>query len=382
MDYSFGVSDYFTADGVAAAAFGGLVVGSTVAFKTSVIGEVLGVSGTTRGMLMKPAFGKAAFILGLIGAGIFMPFVFGGTEPLPPPQYDSDKDMRIKLFIRLFIGGILVGFGTALGNGCTSGHGLTGLARLSLRSWVAVPVFMAVAMITGTLCGTADAFPPQIKVESEAPQWKESFYWAIGVIGVLMIATVVAFVAGKRITRETAQKVEIAAELLAGVAFGCGLVISTMVRPSKVAAFLDWRSGAWDPSLAFVMGGGLCVTFPFWQLLERKGPSAALLGGSFGMPPRTKPIDRDLVAGATLFGIGWGVCGVCPGPIWVMVGAELCGEVATVVVGLLSGMLLWRLLQKYRGGPTCSAAPAKAPEASEKDVAAGAEAKDLVAPAA
>mmetsp|Transcript_118479 Transcript_118479/g.342581 ORF Transcript_118479/g.342581 Transcript_118479/m.342581 type:complete len:385 (-) Transcript_118479:522-1676(-) len=383
MRFEFGVSDYFTTDAVAAACFGGLVVGSTVAFKTGVIGEVLGVSGSTRGMLIKPALGKAAFILGLVVAGIFMPHALGGTEALPAPVLDSDSGMRARIYVRLGVGGALVGFGTALGNGCTSGHGLTGLARLSLRSWVAVPLFMFFAMLTATLSGTADAFPAQPVAESEAPRWDMSLVWAACIIAFLLLCAAAAHVVGRTLSREAAQKVEVAAEFVAGVAFGCGLCVSSMVRPSKVAGFLDWRSGAWDPSLAFVMGGGLAVTFPFWQLLERKGPSSALLGGGFGMPARTKPVDRDLVLGAMLFGIGWGVCGVCPGPIWVLVGAEPSGEVAVVVVGLLLGMLAWRLLQKYRGAGACAAqptAPEAAKETPEAPGKASAEKKAAAAP--
>lgn len=98
----------------------------SVAFKTSVTGQVLGVSGSTRGFIRHPSAASGAFILGLILAGIFMARSYGGFEPIAPRDMSSAHTARV--YCRFVFGGLLVGFGTALGNGCTSGHGLTGLA--------------------------------------------------------------------------------------------------------------------------------------------------------------------------------------------------------------------------------------------------------------
>jgi len=98
--------------------------------------------------------------------------------------------------------------------------------------------------------------------------------------------------------------------LLAGIIFGFGLVISQMVNPQKVLAFLD-IFGSWDPSLAFVMGAALLVTVPgYYILLKRNRPIAA---PAFELPS-TKNADFPLLVGALLFGIGWGLVGLCPGP--------------------------------------------------------------------
>lgn len=97
---------------------------------------------------------------------------------------------------------------------------------------------------------------------------------------------------------------------LSGALFGAGLLISQMTNPSKVLAFLD-IFGSWDPSLAFVMGGALLVTLIGYHLvLKREAP---LLGGAFSLPTR-KDIDARLIGGAALFGVGWGLAGLCPGP--------------------------------------------------------------------
>lgn len=97
---------------------------------------------------------------------------------------------------------------------------------------------------------------------------------------------------------------------LSGGLFGAGLLISQMTNPAKVLAFLD-IAGDWDPSLAFVMGGALLVTFIGYRfVLKRDVP---FFEGRFRLPTRTD-IDRRLVIGAALFGAGWGLAGLCPGP--------------------------------------------------------------------
>ncbi len=96
-----------------------------------------------------------------------------------------------------------------------------------------------------------------------------------------------------------------------GVLFGIGMVISSMADPAKVIGFLD-ITGAWDPSLAFVMGGALAVFVPAYLLLI-KSRSESVFGDEI-VCPTSKVIDKKLVGGAALFGIGWGLLGVCPGP--------------------------------------------------------------------
>jgi uncharacterized protein len=107
---------------------------------------------------------------------------------------------------------------------------------------------------------------------------------------------------------------------LAGLLFGAGLYISQMVDPYKVLRFLDFTAiptGGWDPSLAFVMGGGLVVMFAAVRFA--KGRSEPLFDVRFH-EPEFKKIDTPLVAGSALFGIGWGMSGICPGPAISLIG--------------------------------------------------------------
>lgn len=100
------------------------------------------------------------------------------------------------------------------------------------------------------------------------------------------------------------------AAVLSGLLFGAGLALSGMVNPMKVQNFLD-LSGTWDPTLIFVMGAGLAVTFAGYRLVLRR--PQPLFTPRFALPP-TRGIDARLIGGACLFGAGWGLTGFCPGP--------------------------------------------------------------------
>lgn len=128
------------------------------------------------------------------------------------------------------------------------------------------------------------------------------------------------------------------AALGAGVLFGVGLVVSQMIDPGKVLAFLD-VAGRWDPSLALVMAGALGVTLVGYRLaLKRPAP---LLADGFGLPTR-RDIDARLIGGAALFGLGWGLVGFCPGPA---LASLAYGRLSSVlfVAAMLLGMALYRV---------------------------------------
>ena len=128
-----------------------------------------------------------------------------------------------------------------------------------------------------------------------------------------------------------------------GALFALGLAISGMTHPTKVLAFLDF-TGAWDPSLALVMGGGVLVNVLLFRVALRRG--TPLLGGAFALPDR-RAIDARLVGGAALFGVGWGLGGFCPGPAIVSV-AGGAAPVILFVVAMLVGIALHDRLAGYR----------------------------------
>ncbi|HBD12777.1 MAG TPA: transporter [Porticoccaceae bacterium] len=106
------------------------------------------------------------------------------------------------------------------------------------------------------------------------------------------------------------QTGRLGASLLAGIIFGVGMAVSGMTNTQRVQGFLD-LAGQWDPTLAFVMGGGLVVAFIGYKFIL-KNP-APLFAETFALPTKTD-IDKPLLFGAVLFGIGWGLVGYCPGP--------------------------------------------------------------------
>lgn len=125
--------------------------------------------------------------------------------------------------------------------------------------------------------------------------------------------------------------------LVIGLVFGLGLCLSGMYQPSKVTGFLD-LAGAWDPSLAFVMAGAIAVALPAFLVARRR--KAAWLGGAIDLPT-AQAIDAPLVVGAAIFGIGWGLAGVCPAPGVVDLGF-LSPDAALYVVSMAAGMLIYR----------------------------------------
>ena len=134
--------------------------------------------------------------------------------------------------------------------------------------------------------------------------------------------------------------------LLSGTLFGLGLAVSGMVNPAKVLGFLD-VAGPWDPTLAFVMLGALAVTTPaFRYVLERRNPWFA---PGFSLPTRSD-LDPRLISGAALFGIGWGMAGLCPGPaVTGLVSGN--GAVYAFVAAMLTGFLLHDRLNGDRSPP-------------------------------
>lgn len=117
-----------------------------------------------------------------------------------------------------------------------------------------------------------------------------------------------------------------------GALFAAGLVLGGMTQPSKVLGFLD-LFGAWDPSLALVMGGALLIHAPLYHLIRRR--RAPLLEAKFHIPTR-RDLDPRLITGAALFGVGWGLGGYCPGPglASLVSGTEPLVFVAAMIIGM------------------------------------------------
>lgn len=130
-----------------------------------------------------------------------------------------------------------------------------------------------------------------------------------------------------------------AAGFVSGLVFGLGLAVSHMVEPAKVLGFLD-VAGRWDPSLLLVMVGGVAVAFVGYRAIARR--PKPLFAAKFFLPTRSE-VDRPLLVGAAIFGVGWGLAGYCPGPAIAALGLGTW-EAPVFVAALAAGSLTYRWL--------------------------------------
>ncbi|KXZ46963.1 hypothetical protein GPECTOR_39g457 [Gonium pectorale] len=329
----------------ATAAIGGLLLGLATAAKLLFTGRVLGISGAVKGLVAgDPAPWRVAFLLGLalgaLGVGGLMP---SAIEAIPAtfPVW------------RAVLAGLLVGLGSALGNGCTSGHGICGSARLSPRSFVYTGSFMASGMATATLANTAAALnvaplPAQLLMPA-APEVQLAM--GIAAAGAAAFAGLAAAsrllvrrpsvgsgAAGGAVDDKVQLRLELVAEVVAGAIFALGLGFSGMTRPSKVAGFLTVAAPSWDLSLPFVMAGAVAVAMVAYQgVLRFRIMNKPIVCPTFQIPNSTT-IDSRLLVGGLVFGAGWGLAGMCPGPALV---AALYGDphVLSFVAAMAAGMI-------------------------------------------
>ena len=131
-----------------------------------------------------------------------------------------------------------------------------------------------------------------------------------------------------------------------GLLFGIGLLVSGMANPAKVLAFLD-VTGRWDPSLAFVMAGAVAVSAAGYRVARRRG--RPVLAPRLDIPTR-RDLDPRLLVGAAVFGLGWGLAGLCPGPAMTIL-SVVPAPAATFVAAMAVGMLMFRLVPSSTSNP-------------------------------
>eukprot|EP00434_Breviolum_minutum_P032844 symbB.v1.2.029047.t2/scaffold3132.1/size62850/5 len=286
-------------------AIGGMMIGLSAALSYMVDGKIAGIAGLLgpflRGVTQcQPLSGgqlwKLLFLIGLMIGGLIAmifneDFSFPGAAPFH--------------IVRYIAAGIFVGIGTRVGRGCTSGHGICGLPRFSSRSWVAVPTFMGVAV--GTVALTRHAFKwdnPASPGVAEI-QWPPKWQFPLASLCSSIVLAVILVCLPQKIRA-------FASPLVCGTIFGVGLGVAGMTSQAKVLDFLDF-GGLWDPSLAFVMGCGIMVSGPAFLYAERETSKPLCADCNFEKPAKHGGYG-PLVLGASFFGLGWGLIGICPGP--------------------------------------------------------------------
>ncbi|KAI7836953.1 hypothetical protein COHA_009202 [Chlorella ohadii] len=354
---------------------GGLTLGLLAFAKLQITGRILGISGAVNGLLK--GFTEAwrvAFVVGLLAGGLLLRTLLPTAFEMFPEAYSLP---------RAALAGLLVGLGTARGSGCTSGHGICGNARLSLRSFVATCSFMFSGAVTAWLADTAGVFglPGGLAPLAASLPLTPTARFGAGLLAAAVVTTSVLALAARRLTAPArassavvkeelseasqvertpltgtppaalpdAQKLaalSTAADLFIGLLFALGLGVSGMLKPSKVAGFLSVIAGTFDPSLMCVMGGALLLALPAfqWALRHVRSGGHPLANVCYELPSKTA-VDGNLVWGALLFGAGWGLGGICPGPGLVAL-ASLQPKAFLFIAAMLLGQRLDHTVDK------------------------------------
>ena len=369
-----------------ASLLGGAILGLSSAAYLLLAGRIAGISGLLAGALDAAKQASTADAEGLRRSFIAA-LVFSGAAHAAAGGADLAPGLRVA---PLVLGGALVGLGAGLQHGCTSGHGVCGLSRRSPKSLVLVCVFMAAGVLTATAARSA-------LVETVLPAT------ALAAGGAATALANLVFNGGAALALATSLRASRAAPMrpvvgaLCGAGFGAGLLVSGMAQPAKIVGFLKLDSpGGWDPSLAFVMAGAIgAAMYPFnWaqrqrhgnkvgsdsekaedeeeedegvqhlQLQQQQRPQRGASGNtSMATPARApwlfpgtpfasmaflQPASWSAFAhkprsmlGATLFGAGWAIAGMCPGPGLVLAGAGSPSALA-FIPAVLGGLWLAR----------------------------------------
>ncbi|KAF9483823.1 DUF395-domain-containing protein [Pholiota conissans] len=303
-------------------------------------GNVFGISGFIH-RAVKGNIDGTAGVAGLILGGVLV------------GQLESAGPAALSLTLpQVMLSGFLVGLGTKLANGCTSGHMICGISRFSIRSIAATVSFFITGVITTQLVhgdlpavGSADWSLSATSAKLLALQAVPFTYTAI------MYALVCGNTKklkpkadGKEVPNPPHHVLRAATYLATGFQFALALRLSNLSEASRVLSFLilPFHRG-FDPSLAFLAGGALSVGILLYHYA--RGNERPCLGGKWSIPRRGK-VDARLIIGSAIFGVGWGLAGICPGPALVNLGRALGvgGSNLTPYAGWFASMVLGGLL--------------------------------------
>jgi uncharacterized membrane protein YedE/YeeE len=339
---------------------GGNLVGGAAILTVLGAGEIMGFSGILSPILKNPF--AAAQDLSQQWKFAFLSTFLLTAYAFFVPSADSDQIESVAAVTSPFayaLSGLLVGFGVKLGNGCTSGHGINGIARLSVRSIASTLTFMTAAVVTTVVTSPDQPTGQYFEVlRSGASVHYVPFIMPTITTGILA-ATVYGIFTKDLSTAEINRK-RIAAGL-AGAAASAGLSHGSMAYPSAVRNFLDMGGlarGTWDPTLLMVMVGALLVSFTGYQFIESQAVvkscpklSQPWCGGNFGIPTKTA-IDWKLLTGAVAFGTGWALSGACPGPAVLLTLTGLSGMILRWWPAYMVGQRFGEAIQP-KGSSTC-----------------------------
>ena len=361
----------------------GLIGGGLIGLSAAVLllfnGDILGASGIISTTLLDPkkALTDSASLwkLPFLSSFLLTSVLFLADRAI------ADSTMQRPPMVSQLgycLGGLLVGFGTKLGNGCTSGHGICGLARQSKRSVVAVGMFMATAFITNFLLEGPLSSHTEFLRTGRSPDFKVEVgpVMAGSFIGLSILAALKQY-RDTPLLLSNYQRTALPA-VISGALFAAGLSVSGMIFPAKIFGFLNVAGisdGTFDPTLITVMCGGLVVSFLSYQFVKGHNfgvfsddsryilecPLAMTTASceetrTFHVPTNTT-VDSQLVLGSAVFGIGWGVGGLCPGPALFHVATGYLDVVILWWPTFLIGSFVAQALKNYMNTPVSTTLP-------------------------
>jgi uncharacterized membrane protein YedE/YeeE len=281
------IMDYFTP---VTGLIGGSLIGLSAAVLLLLNGDILGASGIASSFVVAPkktlVDNAQLWKLFFVGAFFFTSRIFVTVWPdsLNDPRLGS-PGIPLVSSAGYLVGGFLVGLGTRLGNGCTTGHGICGLARMSIRSLAGVSSFMLSGVLTATICNTdgpifqhLHSFSDEMDLNVYLPNKTSvivssvlgSLILAAGIIRLLMTRGQESATENEKLELEN-NKRKLLPAIASAFLFSIGLVISEMTVFSKIYGFLNMNlipAGTWDPTLLMVMGGGFTVSFISYQWVQ------------------------------------------------------------------------------------------------------------------
>lgn len=306
---------YWNTGDIICASIGGLLVGLAVTLQYSLNGRNNGCGGVLDAFTGKGKGGNFGWKFSYFAGMTLITMIMHLSCPDGFIQitdnyiwlfFDPNEVIGALPWYTFILSGILVGAGMRLGRGCTSGHGLNGLALLSPGSFIAICLFMVFGFIFANLAHYTGVLRLSLEnIELWGEGYSEFRKWAaIALFAATLLVQVWVFVS-------YTNKNENISCFAIGIIFGLGLLFSGMSRITKVLGFLTFDN-AWDPSLAFVMGFGVLLNLFTFRYIKKNQDKPRNVEAFIERPH--VPLNMRTFVGAALFGVGWGLGGLCPGP--------------------------------------------------------------------
>ena len=279
---------------------GGSIMALSSSLHLYLEGKITGISGAIFRCISLSNFSyNFSFIIGMVFISSFIKTFFAPSTTFLEKNSKFVENLSISGFA---LAGFLVGFGAKMGNGCTSGHGVCGLPRLSKRSFVAISFFM----IFGIFMATLKSSFPFLRPKSEFKIFEENniYYYTF-------ILSSITFLVNAWNAYKKGFFRDIIISFGIGVIFGYGLIESGMLQRHIVIDFLTAGKN-WNPQLIFVLGSAVGINFFTFNFILKK-ISKPRFKEIYDLP-MNKIVDNKLCIGASIFGMGWGLAGICPGP--------------------------------------------------------------------